>query len=137
MKEISYTSQICFLPFTGQEETPRFTLAETSRKHRTQREENDSKRTQLGSLNGCPQQLFGKQDRLRERPTALSTVKLKKGPRTSQGGHGQRAVVLARTHHRESQEQGPRQELTGSDNLIKDSLPTFTRSQPCQTNLIY
>lgn len=80
MKEISYTSQICFLPFTGQEETPRFTLAETSREHRTQREENDSKRTQLGSPNGSPQQLFGKQDRLSERAPALSAVKLKKGP---------------------------------------------------------
>lgn len=137
MKEISYTSKICLLDFIGQEENPRFTLAEMSREQRTRREENDSKRTQLGSPNGSPQQLFGKQDRLKGRNMAISTMKLKKGPWTRQGGCRQRAVVVARTHHRESQEQGSRQDLMRCDNLIKDSLPTFVQRQPCRTNLIY
>lgn len=96
MKEISYTSKICLLHFIGQEESPRFTLAEMSREQKTQKEETDSKRTQLGSPNGSPQQLVGKQDRLRDGNTAISMVKLKTGPWTRQGGCGQRAVVVAR-----------------------------------------
>ena len=72
MKEISYTSKMHLLHFIGQEENPRFTLAEMSREQRTQREENDSKRTQLGSPNGSLQQLFGKQDRLKGRNMAIS-----------------------------------------------------------------
>lgn len=93
--------------------------------------------TQLRSPDGSPQQLCRKQDRLRDRNIAVSIAKLQKGSWTNQGGCGHRTMTPHGDTTEKGKEQGSRQELMGSDNLIKDSLPTFTQRQPCRTNLIY